>query len=480
MGRDNRARRAAKAKSRASGHGGRAQPRSSTGASGWSASGPSAPAGWSTDESSAREHERRAAEERRRAAHEADVFDLWSDTATQMRRGHWLPGMQALAAVHPAVADHQAEVALLLAVGRVWTMGWQPAELHRQARLGSERKAAAQLIGLAMATDHAIRPGASLDRRWMAQFDGLGLPVVDGRPGWLARWAPGLGLSRAGVVTVVLDALANLVWLPRLEPILPPPGAEGSGPGAVPPPSSAAGDPPTRGAESNPMLDKIRNLLAKAESTTFEAEATAFTAKAQELMTRHAIDAALVGDRAKTAGELPVQIRVPIDAPYVDAKALLLQTVASAGRCRTVLIAEVALSTVIGFADDVAAVELLFTSLLVQAQSALAEAARRAPAGTRTRSQSYRQSFLTAFTHRIGQRLEEINAAVYAEVAAERGGDFLPVLRSRAEVVDDYLEERFGTLRSMRTRRSYDGAGWASGQAAADKARLTSGEVASG
>ena len=46
------------------------------------------------------------------------------------------------------------------------------------------------------------------------------------------------------------------------------------------------------------VLARIRQLLAKAESTTFEAEALAFTAKAQELMTRHAIDAALVHDTA--------------------------------------------------------------------------------------------------------------------------------------------------------------------------------------
>ena len=34
------------------------------------------------------------------------------------------------------------------------------------------------------------------------------------------------------------------------------------------------------------LLDKVRALLAKAESTRFEAEADAFTAKAQELMAR--------------------------------------------------------------------------------------------------------------------------------------------------------------------------------------------------
>ena len=110
----------------------------------------------------------------------------------------------------------------------------------------------------------------------------------------------------------------------------------------------------------------------------------------------------------------------PVDAPYGDIKSLLLQTVADAGRCRAVYMGSLAMSTLIGFPDDVAAAEMLFTSLLLQAQRALADAAKRAPAGTQVRSQSYRSAFLLAYTTRIGDRLQEINNAIYAEVAAER------------------------------------------------------------
>ena len=46
------------------------------------------------------------------------------------------------------------------------------------------------------------------------------------------------------------------------------------------------------------VLDKVRALLAKAESTTFDAEAEAFTAKAQELMARHRIDRAVFEARS--------------------------------------------------------------------------------------------------------------------------------------------------------------------------------------
>jgi hypothetical protein len=189
-------------------------------------------------------------------------------------------------------------------------------------------------------------------------------------------------------------------------------------------------------------------------------------------MTRHAIDSAMLQHDGERNDGGPATIRIPVDPPYVDAKSLLLQIVAEASRCRAVMHSGLSLSTVVGFPDDLAAVELLFTSLLVQAQTALADAARRAPAGTRTRSQSYRSAFLLAYAHRIGERLEQINDAVYAQVRQERGDDFLPVLRSRSDRVDDAAAERFGTVSQSRVRGGYDPAGWAGGTHAADQARL--------
>ena len=108
---------------------------------------------------------------------------------------------------------------------------------------------------------------------------------------------------------------------------------------------------------------------------------------------------------------------------------------------------------------------------------ALEEAARLAPAGTRVRSQSYRSAFLQAYTGRIGQRLEEINAAVFAEADPDEAEAFLPVLRSRADQVDDLVDERFGALTTSRVRGGFDAAGWASGTVAGDNARLDSGQL---
>ncbi|RMB71755.1 DUF2786 domain-containing protein [Rhodococcus sp. SBT000017] len=73
-------------------------------------------------------------------------------------------------------------------------------------------------------------------------------------------------------------------WLLPLDKLLPPPAQWTAQ-------SAATG--PGRATDSK-MLGRIRGLLAKAESTQFPAEAEALSAKAQDLMTRYAIDSALL------------------------------------------------------------------------------------------------------------------------------------------------------------------------------------------
>ncbi len=121
--------------------------------------------------------------------------------------------------------------------------------------------------------------------------------------------------------------------------------------------------------------------------------------------------------------------------------------------------------SVVGFASDVAAAELLFTSLLVQSQAALqAEGAKAAP-GAHTRSRTFRSSFLLSFTRRVDQRLAEINAAVEGGAAAEHDGSLLPVLAARDDAVDDAVAEMFGELRPDVVRGGSDVAGWVARQA---------------
>ncbi len=215
------------------------------------------------------------------------------------------------------------------------------------------------------------------------------------------------------------------------------------------------------------VLHRVRALLAKAESTTYAEEAEALTAKAQELMDRHAIDRAVLVAAGAVPGGGPGRRRLPVDPPYARPKLHLLSEVARANRCRAVWDEGSGDATVVGFPDDADRVELLFTSLLVQSTTAMLAAG----ATPEARSRSFRHSFLVAYAVRIGERLRDAARATAAEADRASGGAVLPVLADRAERVDVALAEAFPTLRRTRVT-ARDGAGYRAGHRAADRARL--------
>jgi hypothetical protein len=238
------------------------------------------------------------------------------------------------------------------------------------------------------------------------------------------------------------------------------------------------------------ILSRVRALLAKAESTTFEAEAEALTAAAQSLMARHSIDAALLAATDGNRQGGPAARRIGIDNPYDSQKVLLLDAVARANRCRTVWSRELGFSTLVGFEADMQAVETLFTSLLVQATSAMTREGSQRDAYGRSRTRSYRASFLAAFADRIGERLAEVTrseteAATTRASSASPGADgapnLLPVLAARSDAVDEAVDEMFsGGLVSRRVSRPTHADGWYAGRSAADRARIGAGAAIEG
>jgi hypothetical protein len=358
----------------------------------------------------------------------------------------------------PARVVRESEGELLRWLGRAWIGGWQPAEALRQARRSDPRLG--RLMAALIAADHSRRATDTLHPRWAQQVDALGLPAVAATTGWLVPFGDSEGLDATGRTRLVIEATLLLVHLGDVQVLIPPPGA-GVRDAAVGPAITS----------DDPILVKVRALLAQAESTTFEAEAEAFTAKAQELMARHAIDAALVWG-ATERGERPIAIRLPLDDPYADAKGTLLHVVASASRCRAVTHSSYGMCTVVGFAPDLVATELLFTSLLVQSATALQAEGAAAGPGARTRSRGFRSSFLLAYATRVGQRLRAVTAEVESDTATEVGDSLLPVLVAREAAVDDAVNEMFTGLRTIQRRGPSDGLGWARGTEAADRAQL--------
>jgi len=224
----------------------------------------------------------------------------------------------------------------------------------------------------------------------------------------------------------------------------------------------------TGGREEHPKLAQVRALLAKAESTDYDEEAEALTAKAQELISRYALDRLVAqGTSTGTTGAGPCARRIWIDPPYARPKASLVHEVASANRCRAASADQLGFSVVVGAEADLDAVELLVTSLLVQADTAMLREGRRVHRSGRSRTRSFRRSFLMAYAFRIGERLREVTETV----STDDGDDHLPVLRDHetrvAEAFDAMVPHTVG-----RSSTISDGEGWAAGEVAADLALL--------
>ncbi|MFD8198935.1 DUF2786 domain-containing protein [Streptomyces sp. NPDC059701] len=324
-------------------------------------------------------------------------------------------------------------------VATAWRRGWQPADVVRIVRRELDDAHAALVAEL-------IRGQAAHDRprgpRWAAQLEDL-----PDRP------APHR-TDRFSHATAVLELYRLLLRLPVLEPL----EARRAGPSRDEPrPESRA-------------LARIRALLAKAEATGYPQEAEALSAKAQELMARHSVDEALLSAHAPSP-DAPGACRIGVERPYEQAKAVLLDAVADANHCRAVWSEALGFSTVVGFETDLEAVELLYTSLLVQAETAMTKAEAAQRAGGRKRTKTFRQSFLAAYAHRAGTRLR----AVAERTATESGAadaDLLPVLASREVAVTDRLERMFPETTTTRLRGADDAAGWTEGTRAADRARV--------
>ncbi|MEU5665672.1 DUF2786 domain-containing protein [Streptomyces longwoodensis] len=331
-------------------------------------------------------------------------------------------------------------------VAALWGRGWQPADVVRVVRreLGDAPVCLLAELIRAQAPRDRVR-----GRRWRDQLAQLDEVLAEAPP------RP----DRFSHATAVLELYRLLLRLPALEPLQDaPPHRSGR--------TNTSGASGVSGGSGGRMLARIRALLAKAEATGFPEEAEALSAKAQELMAKHSVDEALL-DAAAPAPDAPGACRIGVEPPYEQAKAVLLDAVASANHCRAVWNEPFCFSTVVGFEADLEVVELLYTSLLVQAQSAMtrAEAAQRA--GGRKRTKTFRQSFLAAYAHRVGTRLAEAAGSQVTD-------DLLPVLASREVAVTAAADRLFPDTVSTRLRGVSDEAGWTEGARAADRAQMRS------
>jgi hypothetical protein len=363
-------------------------------------------------------------------------------------------GLDALTVAPAAEVDPAVAAALFDATARLWRAGWQPAELHR---LVTRRGTGVQPLLIADAVAAYLRGFApkAVDQRWRQQAAEL-----DARPWWgddanyLRQVLQHRRVDRVTLLDAVLTLLTLLRDLPPIEMLVPPPGQA---------------TPARRAPGNDAKLERVRALLAKAEATTFPAEAEAYTAKAQELISRHSIDEALLAGNAGTE-VVPYARRIGVDHPYESEKASLLNSVARANRCHVVWSPEFGFATVFGFDADIDAVDLLHTSLLVQAHRAMARTEPPGGKAGRARLKTFRQSFLVGYAVRIGERLAEASRAALEQT--ENRAALVPVLASRDVQVREARDRSFPSTSRGRGFRVASLEGWESGREAADAAQL--------
>ena len=215
----------------------------------------------------------------------------------------------------PSVDAHgTVTLALLDALEETWERGWQPADVVHVVLRGAT--AGSVPLVVALISEHARRSDAvhRAPDAWIDQLSDLGA-LEAGEPAVVDAWRRAERLAPEEAWRIVLRLAGTLRNTLRIDTLLPPPsrwgvrrtGASGTAP---------HGD--------DRALRRIRGLLTKAESTDFPDEAESLTAKAQELMTRYAIDAALLDVGPSPTGAVGVETRrVHVQEPYVRAQVIV-------------------------------------------------------------------------------------------------------------------------------------------------------------
>jgi hypothetical protein len=335
------------------------------------------------------------------------------------------------------------------ATNQVVRAGWGPLDLSQlvHRHLDIEHL---PVLAAALRVEMQQHPAERVAPQWRDELAALG-PIR--HPSMRSRHGLSLALALAALFARV----------PRIPTLMPPPGTADPLRDAA----SLADGPDAK------LLARVRALLAKAESTEFSEEAEALSAKAQELISRHSLARLLEADGpADRRTTVVVARRLWLDPPYASAKAVLVAVVAGANRCSAVSAEGLGFTTVAGTPRDLDAVEVLTTSLMVQADTAMLAAGRAAPSRGSARTPSYRRSFLLAYATRIGERLTQADQTANAAVTESKTSAMLvPVLRDHAERVQATLTEMFPEA-VVRSRTASNWTGWVAGRAAAEMARL--------
>ena len=197
------------------------------------------------------------------------------------------------------------------------------------------------------------------------------------------------------------------------------------------------------------VIDKIRGLMAKAESSEFEEERNAFLDKATELMAKHRVDMAMLQLAGNKADD-PVETRlITLTYQHIPKQGLL------AGTCTLFDIHAIRSGkknvSLIGHKSDLDMYETLFVGLELQLDRELTEV----QGDYNTATKSVRSAFAKGWVSRVCSRMNDHYSRQQEEAVSSSGQSesVALVLASREETVSAKYQELYGVKPRYQTRR---------------------------
>ncbi|WP_133740178.1 DUF2786 domain-containing protein [Actinorugispora endophytica] len=250
------------------------------------------------------------------------------------------------------------------------------------------------------------------------------------------------------------------------------------------------------------MIERVRGLLRMAEDPAVtDAESQAFTAKAAELMTRHAIAEAEARAQRGEAAEDITRLDFPVSGVGGHGKARVksLAAIASAYGCQSAVRGNTSANTdrtliIVGTVTALDSLRVLLPSITMQMEASARFTAREHVTGLRElrnydrsalateRSRFYR-SFIRAYGSAVAERIREFRARLAEDSSGGAGSGSASasespksgaelVLREDVDRVQEDFERRFPQLRPTRPERTHHRAGYRAGYLRGRRAEL--------
>lgn len=214
-------------------------------------------------------------------------------------------------------------------------------------------------------------------------------------------------------------------------------------------------------------IDRVRALIAKAESSAFPAEADLFMAKAQQIIDEQFIDEAAI--RRQPPGSVGHE-EIPMSGSYSRERAQIWHAVTQANRCQLLTLSgyrsnKVQAMTLVGRTNDRHVVRLLAGSLELQGMRRLSELDT---SRSHESAVVQRRSFLRGFANEVAQRLEASRRqTVQSAVNIGRSRESVEqALVLATDAVERYVDDTFELGQQRRSQNRIDGAAYSRGRRA--------------